>query len=1260
MRTWREGGHRQRGTSARPRQRLLTVVLAVVTVAATGLVVPIAVASGPAGANACLKVTITGGPAPDYILRSGNCLVNGKATLTMQTDGNLVSTVTTGGVTQVVWASNTSGGGNSFVPGERGFGTAAIVGSNGDVITSYGYVPASATGTTYYLGTNGNVTLDASTTSTPASRNGEVTTWQSGTSSTATAVPFTMMLTAGESVPSPSGSFRLVMQTDGNLVLYYEPESVAVWDTHTTGHPGAHAAMQTDGNLVVTASTGRDVLWDSGSSANDPVLMVQDDGNLVVYGTNTTGQYAAWNVGSSGFRGDALKAGEDLQGGQYLQSATGQYRLAMSTSGVLVLYQNNPYACPLWSVPAVKTPTSLATVPVAGSYLTIGTTGDARVESWHAGTSWTVPGTSSLAGPTDYLKLQTDGNLVLYNGSGRALWSTGTETVRGSALCTGTRLYQGQYLVPWDTGSPKTAGENATSLTMQQTCNLVLYQGGAALWSSATDVDLIGSEPTNHLTAARQQAGTYGGCYVVQQSDGNLVMYGGTGRIMWESGTNQSSTPLFDAAALGPYLTVPIVGSHHNVYVATSHGKVLGTPDPPTTTSKHTWFKIFGGVLDGLSLLFTFVGGPIGAYVGDNATKQTADNVGLGLGIASIVGDALGAANGYLSAARATSTGSSSAQSEGAQIASAAVPAPPANLVTQCSDSSPSKLVPGTGLGAGGCLASDGGTYKLIMQTDGNLVLYDYGPNPTGSSAKALWASFTSLGMTISGQYAMVTPTGDFVVAGSTEWSSTTTGSDPELVLGRNGNLKLSSGASVLWQTSTSGGTVTACSPSASPSVLMSGQTLQPGSCLYSPNGQYKLAMQTDGNLVEYLSSADEAIWTSGTTGHTGAYAMLNPTGYLEIYYVSASGRGPIWSTPLAAAYALLSVQNDGNVVLYGSNGKVSVDATPYAEWQTGTQMARGNTLRNGALLMPGQYLQSTNGQYKLTMGTTGLLQLTYLTTQTPRYFCPLWSAPAEYLKQTGPSNENETDSVGYTTPLRPGSYLIMQGDGNLVLSPPTASEKVYWDSGTQTTEEGHLVLETTGNLVVETVGNGAVWTSNSNTNRGNVLCTDARLYGQRATGAPATQYLTGIIPDVRPATSTPEPGKLVMQRTCNLVFYERNDYSKALWSSGTDKGGSASTYQGCYVVMQSDGNLVMYDNKNTVMWSSASSQSTILPQLVRNLGPYSLVTVTDQLTVVLGVYTDTSTEIWSASNRRGLSGASATVVQALVSILVLVAGLIK
>jgi subtilase family serine protease len=106
--------------------------------------------------------------------------------------------------------------------------------------------------------------------------------------------------------------------------------------------------------------------------------------------------------------------------------------------------------------------------------------------------------------------------------------------------------------------------------------------------------------------------------------------------------------------------------------------------------------------------------------------------------------------------------------------------------------------------------------------------------------------------------------------------------------------------------------------------------SLQPGGKLTSgqrlSSANVTLVMGSDGNLVAYLKTggtgSGPAIWSSKTSGHSGAYAYMQTDGNLVVY---AAGGGPstggaLWSTHTygnTGAYAIM--QNDGNFVVYKS-----------------------------------------------------------------------------------------------------------------------------------------------------------------------------------------------------------------------------------------------------------------------------------------------------------------------------------------------------
>ena len=110
----------------------------------------------------------------------------------------------------------------------------------------------------------------------------------------------------GAALQSSSKRFRLNMQSDGNLVLYKEPEHLPIWHTNTVGRGGFRANLQHDGNFVVY--TERSVpIWNSRTQdIRDNFLILQNDGNLVIYATdeeglmNTNRKYAQWSSGTHG------------------------------------------------------------------------------------------------------------------------------------------------------------------------------------------------------------------------------------------------------------------------------------------------------------------------------------------------------------------------------------------------------------------------------------------------------------------------------------------------------------------------------------------------------------------------------------------------------------------------------------------------------------------------------------------------------------------------------------------------------------------------------------------------------------------------------------------------------------------------------------------------------------------------------------------------------------------------------------------------
>lgn len=82
---------------------------------------------------------------------------------------------------------------------------------------------------------------------------------------------------------SNSRIFNLILQSDGNLVLYRTTFTLPLWASNTQGMPVDHVIMQADGNLVAYSAAGV-ALWATNTAGNPGAsLQLQDDGNLVVY-----------------------------------------------------------------------------------------------------------------------------------------------------------------------------------------------------------------------------------------------------------------------------------------------------------------------------------------------------------------------------------------------------------------------------------------------------------------------------------------------------------------------------------------------------------------------------------------------------------------------------------------------------------------------------------------------------------------------------------------------------------------------------------------------------------------------------------------------------------------------------------------------------------------------------------------------------------------------------------------------------------------
>jgi hypothetical protein len=81
----------------------------------------------------------------------------------------------------------------------------------------------------------------------------------------------------------------MIMQTDGNLVLYRISDGFALWSSGTAGTGTQRACMRSDGNFVTYSGTSR-TFHTATHSHSGAIIALQDDANLVIYESGSSSE----------------------------------------------------------------------------------------------------------------------------------------------------------------------------------------------------------------------------------------------------------------------------------------------------------------------------------------------------------------------------------------------------------------------------------------------------------------------------------------------------------------------------------------------------------------------------------------------------------------------------------------------------------------------------------------------------------------------------------------------------------------------------------------------------------------------------------------------------------------------------------------------------------------------------------------------------------------------------------------------------------
>ncbi len=335
------------------------------------------------------------------------------------------------------------------------------------------------------------------------------------------------------------------------------------------------------------------------------------------------------------------------------------------------------------------------------------------------------------------------------------------------------------------------------------------------------------------------------------------------------------------------------------------------------------------------------------------------------------------------------------------------------------------------------------------------------------------------------------------------------------------------------------------------PQVLTPGAALGSEQEMRSVNGRYRVAMQSDCNLVVYDGA--RPLWSSRTDRRgANCSAVFQPDGNLVIY---SMGTIPIWSSQTQGRGGdSIRLQDDGNLVMTAAGRTVWASTPPRPSLSAlglppapAPVSANRSTMMIGRQLSPNDEIRSPGGRYRLVMQTDCNLVL-YDSARA------LWSSG--------------TDRRGSSC------SALFQDDGNFVIYAMGGTP--VWASNTVARGADRIMLQDDGNLVMY-AGSSAVWASNTG--------------GRPGMPAPQTGFSGGSVLSAGmqlyapSGTMTSRNGRytLAMQGDCNLTITERG--GRAMWASNTYGRGAS-----CRLDMQTDGNLVIYDGSNRAVWSSGTN----------------------------------------------------------------------
>jgi Trypsin len=222
-------------------------------------------------------------------------------------------------------------------------------------------------------------------------------------------------LHAGQYVNSENECFKLIMQHDGNLVIYRNEDGKPIWDTRPRDGVD-RVCMQEDGNFVLYA--GNSPTWATNTINRDAAyISMQNDGNLVMYtGKADPAVWATATVTLCSTKAeqnkDKLFGNSCLAAGKRIYSKKGCFYLKLERDGSLKIYRVADNKV-IWSTEANDA--KKACMLYDGNFGLF----NGNALKWESKTS---------GNHGAYIVMQSDGNLVIYKEDSTILWASHTVT----------------------------------------------------------------------------------------------------------------------------------------------------------------------------------------------------------------------------------------------------------------------------------------------------------------------------------------------------------------------------------------------------------------------------------------------------------------------------------------------------------------------------------------------------------------------------------------------------------------------------------------------------------------------------------------------------------------------------------------------------------------------------------------------------------------------------------------------------------------